>query len=228
MRSLTFTLTAPLIAAPVLAMPAHAMPTQQVIELYQSQGCSSCPPANAVLNSLADRKDLITLSFAVTYWDYLGWKDRFAQPAFTQRQTDYMTAYKRPNVSTPQMVINGRGFIAGTTADAVAQGLKAYALSGSEPDIGLTGNRLTIAAGQGTAQVWLVRYDPKSLDVPITAGENNGRTLPHRHIVRTLTKVGDWTGKALALDVPPPPAGLQTAVLLQAGSGGPIIAARAF
>ena len=224
MRSLTFAL----IASAVMAAPVHAMPPQQVVELYQSQGCSSCPPANAVLNGLADRKDLITLSFAVTYWDYLGWKDRFAQPAFTQRQKDYMAAYKRPNVSTPQMVINGKGFIVGTTADEVAQGLKAYARSGPEPDIALTGPRLSIGVGQGAAQVWLVRYDPTSLDVPITAGENTGRTLPHRHIVKALAKVGDWSGKALTIDVPPAPAGLRTAVLLQSGVGGPIIAAHAF
>ena len=224
MRSLTFAL----IASAAMAAPVHAMPPQQVVELYQSQGCSSCPPANAVLNGLADRKDLITLSFAVTYWDYLGWKDRFAQPAFTQRQKDYMAAYKRPSVSTPQMVINGKGFIVGTTADEVAQGLKAYARSGPEPHIALTGPRLSIGVGQGAAQVWLVRYDPTSLDVPITAGENTGRTLPHRHIVKALTKVGDWSGKALTIDVPPAPAGLRTAVLLQSGVGGPIIAAHVF
>jgi|SRR6185312_503169 len=215
------------LAAAAFAGPVHAAP-QQVIELYQSQGCSSCPPANAVLNSLADRKDLITLSFAVTYWDYLGWKDSFAQPAFTQRQKDYMTAYKRPNVSTPQMVINGRGFIVGTTADNVAQGLKAYARSGPEPQIALNGNRLSVGAGNGAAQVWWVAYDPKSLDVPVAAGENKGRTLPHRHIVKSLVKVGDWSGKALTVNVPAAPAGLQAAVLLQAGQGGPIVAARSF
>ena len=225
MRSLTFLLAA---AAAALAGPVHAAATQQVIELYQSQGCSSCPPANAVLNSLADRKDLITLSFAVTYWDYLGWKDSFAQPAFTERQKDYMTAYKRPNVSTPQMVINGRGFIVGTTVAEVAQGLKTYARTGPEPAIALTGNHLTLSAGNGSAQVWVVRYDPRSLDVPISAGENTGRTLPHRHIVKSLAKVADWSGKPVTVDVPAAPVGLQTAILLQSGRGGPIIAARAF
>ena len=229
MRSLTFILAAAVavIAAPATASPMAAAP-QQVIELYQSQGCSSCPPANAVLNSLADRKDLITLSFAVTYWDYLGWKDGFAQPAFTERQKDYMTAYRRANVSTPQMVINGRGFIVGTTAAEVAQGLKTYARSGPEPEIALTGNHLTIGAGNGSAQVLLVRYDPKSLDVPVSAGENTGRTLPHRHIVKSLVKVADWTGRPVTVDVPAAPAGLQTAILLQGGRGGPIVAARGF
>ncbi len=228
MRPLTFMLVAAIavITGPALAAPQPA--PQQVIELYQSQGCSSCPPANAVLNSLADRKDLITLSFAVTYWDDLGWKDSFAQPAFTERQKDYAAAYRRPNVSTPQMVINGKGFIVGTTAAEVAKGLATYARSGPEPQIALNGSRLSVGAGSGAAQIWLVRYDPKSLDVPITAGENNGRTLPHRHIVKSLVKVADWTGKPVTVDVPAAPAGLETAVLLQAGRGGPIVAARAF
>ena len=223
MRSLTFALA----AAVLISAPVHAAP-QQVIELYQSQGCSSCPPANAVLNGLADRKDLITLSFAVTYWDYLGWKDRFAQAAFTERQKDYAAASKRPNVSTPQMVINGKGFIVGTTVAEVAQGLKVYARSGAEPDIAVSGDHLTIGAGIGNAQVLVVRYDPKSLDVPVTAGENTGRTLPHRHIVRSLAKVADWSGKPVTVMLPPAPAGLDTAILLQNGRGGPIIAARAF
>ena len=216
-------------AAAVLlaATPVHAVP-QQVIELYQSQGCSSCPPANAVLNGLADRKDLITLSFAVTYWDDLGWKDRFAQPAFTQRQRDYASAYKRPNVATPQMVINGRGFIVGTTAAEVAQGLKTYARTGAEPEIAWNGDRLTVGAGVGSGQVWLVRYDPQNLEVPVTAGENAGRTLPHRHIVKSLVKIADWSGRPVTVSVPPAPAGLDTAVLVQAGQGGPIVAARAF
>jgi len=234
MRSLTFALSAVFgvlamtVSGPALAAPPQASAPPAVIELYQSQGCSSCPPANAVLNSLADRKDLITLSFAVTYWDYLGWKDRFAQPAFTERQRDYAAAYKRPNVSTPQMVINGRGFIVGTTAAEVAQGLKTYARPGPEPQIALAGERLSIGSGSGAAQVWWVVYDPKSLDVPITAGENNGRTLPHRHIVKSLVKIADWTGKPLTVTVSTAPDGLQTAVLLQAGIGGPIVAARAF
>jgi len=225
MRSITSGFVA---ALALFSGTAHASTPQQVIELYQSQGCSSCPPANAVLNGLADRKDLITLSFAVTYWDYLGWKDRFAQPAFTERQKDYAAAYKRPNVATPQMVINGRGFIVGTTADNVAQGLKAYARSGPEPDIALAGHRLTVGAGTGSAQVWWVTYDPKSLDVPVTAGENHGRTLPHRHIVKSLTRIADWSGKPVTVNVPTAPPGLETAVLLQAGRGGPIVAARAF
>ncbi len=201
----------------------------QVIELYQSQGCSSCPPANAVLNELANRKDLITLSFAVTYWDRLGWKDSFAAPAFTQRQYDYARGLGRNGVQTPQMVINGRGAINGMRLAEVEQGLKAFARTGPEPDISEADGKLTIGAAThgGEATVWLVRYEPRSLEVPISAGENAGRTLPHRHIVRQLVALGSWSGDAKTYALPAAPEGLKSAVLVQAGSGGPIIAARA-
>ena len=210
---------------PTAACSAPVPARQQVIELYQSQGCSSCPPANAVLNGLADRKDLLTLSFSVTYWDYLGWKDRFATPAFTQRQYDYAAGAHRQGVQTPQMVINGRGFITGTTAGEVDTALKHYARTAPEPDIAATAAKVTVGQGSGHGTVWLVRYDPGVLEVPISAGENNGRTLPHRHIVRQLTRLGDWTGAAASFARPAPTQGLAEAILVQDGKGGPIVAA---
>ncbi len=216
----------------VLAVPAtgFAAPKPAVIELFQSQGCSSCPPANAVLNGLADRTDLITLSFSVTYWDYLGWKDSFAQKAFTARQYDYAHGMGRDNVATPQMVINGRGAITGQTRASVDQALKAFARTGVEPDISVTSGKVTVGAAPAgeTATVWLVRYDPHSLDVPVSAGENTGRTLPHRHIVKQLIALGDWSGKPASFTLPAAPQGLQSAVLVQAGHGGRIVTATAF
>ncbi len=208
--------------------PVNAPAHPQVIELFQSQGCSSCPPANAVLNDLADRKDLITLSFAVTYWDYLGWKDGFATPQFTQRQYDYAHGLGA-QVQTPQMVINGRGAITGMRPSEVDQALRQFARTGREPEISFLDGKLSIGAlaGAKPAAVWLVRYDPRSLDVPVKAGENAGRTLPHRHIVKQLINLGTWSGQAASYVLPAAPAGLQSAVLVQAGTGGPIIAARA-
>src|ERR1700744_2992761 len=101
----------------VMGSPAWAAPT--VVELFQSQGCSSCPPAIANVNALADRPDILALSFSVTYWDYLGWKDTFAQPVFTQRQRDY--ARNLPGgVYTPEVVINGRTPIVGIKRDELA------------------------------------------------------------------------------------------------------------
>lgn len=199
-----------------------------VLELFQSQGCSSCPPANAVLNGLADRPDLLALSFAVTYWDQLGWKDRFGSPRFTDRQRDYANA-GRGQVATPELIVNGAYAVLGSNGREVAATItKAGAPTGG-PDIvrAGTGVRLgTVAAGSRSI-VWLVRYDPGTRNVPIKAGENAGRTLPHRDIVRELVKLGDWTGPAASYQFPAPSEpGLASAVLVQRGMGGPITAAR--
>ena len=213
-------------AAPALAAsPDHPA----VIELFQSEGCSSCPPAEAVLNGLADRPDLIALSFEVTYWDHLGWKDRFAQKAFTERQYDYAAAIASGEVYTPQMIINGRGRIVGGDPDEVAATLSSADRSDPGPALTVADRRLTIAAGPSAsrpATVWLVRYDPREIDVPIRGGENTGRTLPHRNLVTGLIKLGDWTGADTTYALPPAPAGMASAILVQDGTAGPIIAAR--
>ena len=199
-----------------------------VIELFQSQGCSSCPPANAMLNAIADRPDVLALSFAVTYWDRLGWKDIFGSPRFTARQQDYARA-GQGEVATPEMIINGTYAIVGSDRRAFdATIAKAGAPSGG-PDISLDGAnvRLTKAVARGSATVWFVRYDPRSREVSIRAGENGGRTLPHRDIVRELVNLGSWTGPAMSYALPPVgERGLASAVLVQRGTGGPIIAAR--
>ena len=102
------------LALGLLAVPATAAPTSlTVVELFQSQGCSDCPPANANVMALADRPDLLTLSFGVTYWDNLGWKDTFASPQFTARQWDYAHALRHTEVYTPQVIVNGRADIVG-------------------------------------------------------------------------------------------------------------------
>ncbi|MEO7635864.1 MAG: DUF1223 domain-containing protein [Sphingomicrobium sp.] len=199
-----------------------------VIELFQSQGCSSCPPANANLNAIAGRSDVLALSFAVTYWDQLGWKDIFAQPAFTQRQWDYAKSAGRGNVSTPQMIVNGRGVMVGNRSDQVIAFARRYDRGATGPAIVGSAGRVSIGmAAAKPAIVWLVRYDPRVLNVPIRAGENGGRTLPHRNIVRSLQTLGRWRGAAISFAVPPSPnRAYRSAVLVQQGSGGPIIAAR--
>lgn len=202
--------------------------TPVVIELFQSQGCSSCPPANANLNAIADRPDVIPLSFAVTYWDRLGWKDTFARPEFTARQWDYARSGGRPSVATPQMVINGgRQTIVGNNRQQLEAAIAAAKHAGG-PTITLADDRVSIAGtvAAKTATVWLVRYDPRSNNVPIRAGENGGRTLPHRNIVRQLKALGSWSGIAVTFALPANPNPLyRTAVLVQAGKGGPIVAA---
>ncbi len=198
-----------------------------LVELYQSQGCSSCPPAEANLNAIADRPDVVALSFGVTYWDQLGWKDTFATPQFTERQWDYARFNRLGGVATPQVWVNGRSTIVGndgaeldrTIADALVEG----------PVLTIRGDRVAVAAGRGPAggaDLWVARYDPRTIEVPIRAGENGGRTLPHKDIVRELVRIGHWSGEAQSFPLPPAGSpGLSIAAFLQAGRGGPVLSA---
>jgi hypothetical protein len=209
--------------------PTPAAARDVVVELYQSQGCSSCPPANANLNTIADRSDVIALSFGVTYWDQLGWKDTFAQPKFTARQWDYAHALHHADVFTPQVVVDGRRDGVGADPGEFARLIRPSSTGTGGPSLTLTTGAITLGAGPAPAQaadVWLVRYDPRTLQVPVRRGENGGKTLPHRNIVRQLVRIGDWTGRPATLRLPPAtdPA-LRTAILVQLPRGGPILAA---
>jgi hypothetical protein len=216
-----------------LAGPAAAMEQKPltVVELFQSQGCSDCPPANANVMALSSRPDLLTLSFGVTYWDYLGWKDTFASPQYTARQWDYAHALHHSEVYTPQVVVNGRADIVGRDKGAL-EALIAREANASAPAVGIAQNTVSIAAGQSDAhqgnahQVWLVRFDPNIENVPIARGENSGLTLPHRNVVKELVKLGEWNGRAASFAIPAArQPGLKEAVLVQSGPGGAIVAA---
>ncbi len=199
-----------------------------VIELFQSQGCNSCPPANANLNALSGRADVLALSFAVTYWDSLGWKDTFARQKFTDRQWSYARAMGSGNVYTPQVIVNGKAAGVGAGAGEI-EALAARAERGPGPSLSISGASVLIGAAKapaGGAEVWLVRYDPRQLDVAVKRGENAGKTLPHRNIVKELTLLGHWSGQTAQLNLPgsSDPA-LATAVLLQTAGAGAILAA---
>jgi hypothetical protein len=198
-----------------------------VVELYQSQGCSSCPPANAALNAVADQPGVIALSFAVTYWDRLGWKDIFADKAYTQRQYDYAHALGNANVATPQIIINGNSAITGIKSGELAKSIAAAQPISGGPVISIANGQVKIGQGSGSANVWLVRYDPRIQNVAIRSGENTGRTLPHKNIVRSLTKLGTWNGTAQTLKLPvAADTGLKTVVIVQRAGAGRIIAAK--
>lgn len=202
-----------------------ASPT--VVELYQSQGCSSCPPAIANVNAIADRPDVLALTFAVTYWDQLGWKDTFASPAFTARQYDYAHGLGHSGVYTPQVVINGRSDLVGANRGEL-DGAVARATPVTGPVLSREQGRISVGdvPAKTAADVWLVRYDPRTLNVPIGAGENSGVTIAHRNVVRALVRLGSWTGTAQSFALPSDgdPA-WRAAILVQAKNGGPILAA---
>ena len=198
-----------------------------VVELFTSQGCSSCPPANANLIELSKRSDVLALSFAVTYWDRLGWKDIFGREEYTARQYTYEPALGERSPFTPQMVVNGKVSLVGNRLDEVETALRA-AVPLPGPAIVLGDGRVKIAAAAApasAADIWLVRYDTNVVEVPVGRGENSGRTLPHTHVVHALDRLGHWDGEALSLPVLPAEAGFKTAVLVQLPDGGPILAA---
>lgn len=216
-----------LFLATAFAVGAHAGEAPIVVELFTSQGCSSCPPADAFLTDLAQKRtDVLPLAFHVTYWDYLGWKDPYSLDAATTRQREYARHLGEDGIYTPQMVVDGATGFVGSSRPA---GLAAIAAATHKPvavNLARDGQNLlvTVGAGSGQGRVLLVGFD-RSHQTPIGRGENGGRTLTESNIVRSLTAIGAWSGAAMALHSPVP-AGEGFAVLLQAEGGRIIGAAR--
>lgn len=212
------------------ATPAFAADAEHptVVELFQSQGCSSCPPANANAIALSDRPDLLVLSFGVTYWDQLGWKDTFASLRYTQRQWDYARALHHSDVWTPQVVVNGSADVVGVQRAELEGLIRRQDRGVGGPAITIGNGVITIGSGRVTrnADILLVRYDPNVVQVPILRGENGGKTLPHKNVVKALINLGSWSGRSQAYRLPPIGADrLKSAVLVQEGPGGAILAA---
>ncbi|MFW2542354.1 DUF1223 domain-containing protein [Primorskyibacter sp. 2E107] len=184
------------IQAPFAAMaqdPAIHHPV--VVELYTSQGCSSCPPADALLAELSERDDVIPLAMHVDYWDYIGWKDRFAVPAFTTRQKGYAHAQGEKMIYTPQVVVNGREDAVGSRPMKVVDLIRKHAAQGTPVQLTLTrsGSELLISvrsSGQlRPCDVHLVRYMPER-EVNILRGENAGHSFTYTNIVNDWQVVG--------------------------------------
>lgn len=195
---------APLAADPAKAARSGSSPV--VVELYTSQGCSSCPPADAFLGELAGREGVLALSFHVDYWNYTGWTDPFSTAASTARQRAYRHTVGRGYVYTPQMVIDGRAQAVGSDRATVARIIDGFAesqkLSVTLAPEGADRVRVRIAAADyaGKAAVWLVAYDDE-YTTRISRGENQGRTLSNIHVVRAVRRVGSWSGEATELSV---------------------------
>ena len=209
----------------VSASQALAAPLT-VVELFQSQGCSDCPPANANVMALSDRADILTLSFGVTYWDQLGWKDTFASPQYTARQWDYARGLHHTQVYTPQVVVNGKADITGRDRGELESLIRREA-NNSAPPIEVADGRVHLGEGHsGRYDVWLVRFNPRIENVPIARGENGGLTLSHKNVVKQLVKLGVWNGTPAQFPLPAATQqGLQDAILVQAGPGGAIVEA---
>ena len=176
---------------------------------------------------MADRPDVLALTFAVTYWDQLGWKDIFASKAFTDRQWDYAHGFSHSQVWTPQVVVNGRADVTGTRRPELDALIAKADRGAGGPAVDFAGGSVKVS---GTAakpgDVWLVRYDPRVIQVAVKAGENNGRTIGHRNVVRQLVRLGAFNGGTASFVVPAASQpGLATAAFVQLGTGGPIVAA---
>jgi hypothetical protein len=219
-------LLAAVAALPLLAA-APAPPHPVVVELFTSQGCSSCPLADLAVAAAAERPDVIALSYNVTYWNHLGWKDTFARPEFTARQVAYVKALGHDAPFTPEVVAGGRVDAPANTLRRV-DALIAKARTQPTTGISVQGGQVTVAAGVAPrrgADVWLVQYDPRTLQVPVKAGENGGKTLPQKNVVRSLRRLGDWMGREARFAAPAASPGLRRVVLVQGKDGGPILAA---
>jgi len=214
--------------------PAHAAKAESpaarpvLVELFTSQGCSSCPPADAVLRELGSANDVLPLAFHVDYWDYLGWADPFASPAFTARQQSY--ARRRGfNVYTPQAVIDGstavvgssRGGVSAEIAAAKASAKTAAAeISRKGSDISITVGTVAGAGAVAAGDVYLVSFD-ESQTTAIKRGENAGRNIVYTNIVRSLRPIAEWRNLPLKLNetLRSDERGQRLALIVQSDSG---------
>jgi hypothetical protein len=227
-------------SALLLALPAMAADRQPVVvELYTSQGCNSCPPADAYFGDLAKRPDLLPLAFHVDYWNYIGWTDPFAKPWATQRQQGYVKSLDERFVYTPQIVVAGATQGIGSDRDAINGLINDAVAHRTQPlDLELRWREdgaLLVEVGSGKsptgapADIWLIGYD-KPHETKVLRGENAGRTATDYQAVRSYRRIGGWPGWSLELVVPREQvANLGTggiAVLVQSAGLGPVIAAR--
>lgn len=211
---------------------ASAQPRPLVLELFTSQGCSSCPPADAYLGQLSTRPDVVALAFHVDYWDELGWRDRFALPQSVARQNIYARNLHRASVYTPELVIDGRTDAVGADGRAVTNALAAPRTGASLSVAVQEGELLVDVGAQPDAahcDVLLVAYLRHAVSA-IGRGENAGRNLEEFNIVREVRPLGTWHGEAKAFHVPLAALArdaTDVAVLIQPSGQGPIVAAAA-
>ncbi|MFV0513993.1 MAG: DUF1223 domain-containing protein [Jhaorihella sp.] len=214
------------------AAPLAAQNGPVVVELFTSQGCSSCPRADALLRDLARRDDVLALALHVDYWDYIGWKDEYADPAHGRRQKGYARAAGRDMVYTPQMIVAGQETLTGTHAMELADLIARHKAVPPRATIEVArlGPALSVrvapvgAVAAGPFDLVLVRYSALR-HANITRGENAGRRIDYANVVETLKVVGNWDGEEPADFTVPVDGDLPAAVLVQRQGHGPILAA---
>ena len=203
----------------VAATPANADPRPVVVELFTSQGCSSCPPADALLGELARRRDVLPLGFHISYWDSLGWKDPLSSPGSTERQKAYARRFTDGRVYTPQIVVDGTSEMVGSDRDAVMDALRGVRPAAIAP-VSFADDRRSVAIGGGIGkgEIVLVRFVQRRT-TNVGAGENTGRIANDFNGVESLTTLGAWDGSEQRFPIEPPAAGEGLAVLVQAPDG---------
>jgi hypothetical protein len=228
---------APLLLAPLTlaATPAYAGGRGEspvVVELYTSQGCSGCLEASGYAGELATRDGVLLLSFGVDYWDYLGWRDTFARSEFVERQRSYTSRLDNVHPYTPQMVVdghvNGPGFNRQFVDIAISYCF-AHLVKSPPVDLARRDGALAVAIGDGDrpdapADVWLLAFEPGAHEVAINAGENADAVMRTYNVVRSISRIGSWSGEAVQLDAPVND-GLSYAVLVQRPGLGAMLAA---
>ncbi|OCP18034.1 MULTISPECIES: thioredoxin family protein [unclassified Ensifer] len=194
-------------AASVPAMAEDGKVIKGVVELFTSQGCSSCPPADAALKKLVDDGDVVALSYHVDYWNYLGWKDTLASSENTDRQYAYARMLGRNGVYTPQAILNGRDHVNGANLQAIKSRLDIMKAAGKglavPVEAKINGDEISIkvGAGDGKANVVVVYFDRAKI-VNVEKGENSGKEIAYWHAVRDIQTIGMWDGKPATFTLP--------------------------
>ena len=215
-----------IIALSGLSQAALADPLPTVVEMFTSQGCSSCPPAEAVLGELTQRADVVTLAYHVDYWNYLGWKDPFSLPQAALRQRTYAKIMALDTIYTPQMIINGTTDVVGSDRQQVMAKMKTHP-QGLAVKMTRNGTMIAIEtgliSGNPNAQVTALAVRPRAV-TPIARGENSGRTVTEYSIVTGLYELGPCETAAKSLDLSTLPTGTEDVVVLIQNYGvGPIL-----
>ena len=191
--------------------PADAADPRAVVELFTSQGCSSCPPADRLIGELASDPSVIALSMPIDYWDYLGWKDTLADARFSARQKAYSAMRGDRDVYTPQVVVNGSAHVVGSDRagieSAIGETRKAQGVMSVPVSMAISGKQINVSVAAGKAplaehgEVWICSVS-KAVPISIGRGENRGHEVIYHNVVRNLLKVGDWNGSSESWTVP--------------------------